>query len=165
MLTITDFENYLITSDGEVINKKTGRKLKSDLNNCGYKRVTLSKEGKTKRFFVHRLVALHYLPNPSGSDVVNHKNGDKTDNQVDNLEWCSPSKNRIHAFETGLCKSGQEHHNSKVTDSDVTEVCELIESGLKRGDVLSQVPSISKSTFDDIRRRRTWRHISRDFNW
>lgn len=165
MKKITGFEGYCVTESGEVINLKTRRTLKFDVNNCGYRRVTLSKGGKTKRFFVHRLVALHYLPNPLRSEVVNHRDGDKLNNNVGNLEWCSQSRNRLHAFEIGLCGLGELHPNSKVSDSDVEKVCMFIQDGLVRGRVLKLVPSISKSTFDDIRRRKTWTHISKNFKW
>lgn len=165
MKKITGFEGYCVTESGEVINLKTERVLKYDVNNCGYRRVTLSKGGKTKRFFVHRLVALYYLPNPTSSEVVNHRDGDKLNNNVDNLEWCSHSRNRLHAFEIGLCGKGETHHNSRVSNMDVEQVCKLIQDGLVRGEVLALVPQISKHTFDDIRRRKTWTHISKDFNW
>lgn len=165
MKEITGFEGYCVTESGEVMNLKTKRTLKFDVNNCGYRRVTLSKDGKTKRFFVHRLVALHYLPNPAGSEVVNHKDGDKLNNNVDNLEWCSSSRNRLHAFEVGLCGKGEAHHNSRVSNMHVEQVCKLIQDGLTRGEVLALVPQVSKYTFDDIRRRKTWTHISKDFNW
>jgi len=165
MKAIVGFDKYLVTESGEVINSRTGRVLKFDINSCGYRRVTLSQDSKVERFFVHRLVALHYLPNPSKSGVVNHKNGNKLDNNMENLEWCTPSENRLHAFAVGLCKGGEDHHNAKITVKDVIKVCELIQEGQGRGDVLRQVPVVSKATFDDIRRRKTWVLISKDFKW
>jgi|SRR6185369_903039 len=71
--------------------------LKSDIINGGYLRITLCLNNKTKRFIVHRLVAISFIPNPSNLPHVNHKNGVKTDNYVSNLEWCTPSQNEKHS--------------------------------------------------------------------
>lgn len=64
--------------------------------------VGLSKEGKTKTFLIHRLVAIAFLPNPEGKREVNHKNGNKIDNSVENLEWCTSSENQLHAYKNKL---------------------------------------------------------------
>lgn len=68
----------------------------------GYKRVRLNKNGKVKNFLIHRLVAMAFIPNPDKKLYVNHINGVKDDNMVENLEWCSSSENQAHAYQTGL---------------------------------------------------------------
>jgi hypothetical protein len=70
----------------------------------GYYSTGLSNGGKTKTVLVHRIVAEAFLPNPQGFRCVNHKDGNKLNNNLDNLEWCSHSQNEIHAYETGLKK-------------------------------------------------------------
>lgn len=72
--------------------------LKTDTVNNGYLRITVSLNGKTKRFMVHRLVAIVFIPNTENLPHVNHKNGVKTDNYVSNLEWCTPSENEKHSY-------------------------------------------------------------------
>lgn len=79
-LTIDDYE---ITRDGQVINKRTGRILKGQPNGKGYLRVSIG--GKLQ--FVHRLVAIKYIPNPENKEQVNHIDGNKLNNCADNLEW------------------------------------------------------------------------------
>lgn len=87
--TITGYENYEVSSEGDIRNKKTGKILKPAKNSTGYLLVGLCKDGKLKSFLVHRLVAETWIPNPNGYPIVNHINENKEDNSVDNLEWCS----------------------------------------------------------------------------
>lgn len=97
---IQGFESiYKITSDGVVYNKK-GMPLKQYKCSSGktYYQVCLCKNGFAKHFLVHRLVATHFLPNNDNKKVVNHINGIKTDNRVENLEWCTFSENQIHSI-------------------------------------------------------------------
>lgn len=71
-------------------------------NRCGYKEVALSKDGKTRTFLLHRLIAIHFVENPHNMPCVNHKNGIKSDNRIENLEWCTRSQNTKHAYEKNL---------------------------------------------------------------
>lgn len=77
-----------------------GRIRKAELSKHGYIRVLLSINGKNRKYFTHRLVANAFLNKIDGCDFVNHINGIKTDNRVDNLEWCTPAQNIRHAIET-----------------------------------------------------------------
>ena len=90
---IKDFPNYRIDKMGNVFNS-SGLKLKPSVSNKGYLRVSLSNNNvKHKRFLVHRLVAETFISNPNNYPQVNHKDEDKTNNCVENLEWCSPLYN------------------------------------------------------------------------
>jgi hypothetical protein len=104
-LPVKDYEEvYLISNMGKVKNSKTSRVLKLKENIDGYYVVCLSEENKKKEFRVSRLVAQAFLPNPQGLPVVNHIDGNKKNNWVDNLEWTTISYNTQHAYNLGLNK-------------------------------------------------------------
>lgn len=97
---------YAISNDGKVKNEKTGKELKQQTQN-GYCHVTLSINKKPKRFRVHRLVALTFIPNPDNKSFVNHKDGNRQNNTVENLEWVTSSENTKHAIKNGLTTSSR----------------------------------------------------------
>jgi hypothetical protein len=76
---------------------RTYRNLAPNMDNSGYFYVSLSKDRQVKSIKIHRLVAMAFIDNPKGKPMINHKNGIKTDNRVENLEWCTNSENQIHA--------------------------------------------------------------------
>ncbi|MBQ6004894.1 MAG: NUMOD4 motif-containing HNH endonuclease [Selenomonadaceae bacterium] len=98
------------------------RIIKPDIIHTGYLRVTLYKDGKTKSYYVHVLVAKAFIPNPENKPCVNHRDGNKQNNAIDNLEWVTQSENARHAYETGLRKSGCEHGRAKLTAEQVREI-------------------------------------------
>jgi len=93
---------WAISENGQVRNTTTGRVLSPCDNGRGYLLVGKYINGKKKNFYVHRLVAEAFLTKGAGKTEVNHINGDKRDNRAQNLEWCTSSENKIHAFRTGL---------------------------------------------------------------
>lgn len=86
------------------------RILCSILDVHGYLIVHLSKENKKKKFYIHRLLGEYFVGNPNNRECINHKNGIKTDNSLENLEWCTLADNNRHAFKIGLQKIGKDHH-------------------------------------------------------
>ena len=87
----------------EFYNKPCARKHKeriivAEVAKNGYKRVGLSKDGKRTRYHLHRIIAKAFIPNPNNYPVINHKNGIKTDNRLENLEWTTYSENNYHAW-------------------------------------------------------------------
>lgn len=102
---------YLIDSLGNVVSlpRQQGshfvnkyKILGTRMNRLGYKTVALSKDGKTQTILLHRLIAIHFVDNPNNYPCVNHKNGIKTDNRIENLEWCTRSYNTKHAYINNL---------------------------------------------------------------
>lgn len=86
---------YMISSKGRVKSLKFGKEkiLKNLKNTCGYLFVSLCKNGKFKNYLIHRLVASAFIDNPNNLSQINHKDEDKTNNRIDNLEWCDSSYN------------------------------------------------------------------------
>lgn len=101
---INGYENYYIYDNGDVVNITTNRILKGSIGEHGYKYYRLSKDNKKQMFYAHRLVAEAFLDNPNNLPVVNHKDGNKLNNNIENLEWVSYSENIEHAHQTRLIK-------------------------------------------------------------
>ena len=115
---------YEISSFGNVISNNFGKRkiLKHGLMTSGYKMVSLKNDGKQKIFSIHRLMAIAFLPNENNLPQVNHKDGNKLNNDLSNLEWCTQSQNMKHMYDSGLKtykplhykgKFGKEHNRSK----------------------------------------------------
>ena len=98
--------DYSVSTEGEV-RKDTTNYILSQSSQQDYKFVGLIINGKQKRMRVHRMVALTFINNPDNKPYVNHINGNRSDNNVENLEWVTPSENTQHAVNTGLFKSGR----------------------------------------------------------
>lgn len=145
-LTINDYE---ITKDGKVINKRNGRVVKPQLNGKGYYRVSIGGELR----FVHRLVAEKYIPNPNNLPQVNHIDGNKTNNSVCNLEWVSNKDNRIHALKNGLHLTGDKCPWSKLNQEKVDFIRNNPDMSIKE---LSEMFNVSRSAISDVRFYRTW---------
>lgn len=93
---IPNYENYLIDENGNVFSKNVNRFLKQGVNEKGYMTVTLYKNDVRLKTFVHRLVALAFIPNPNNLPQINHKDENKKNNNVHNLEWCDNRYNQMY---------------------------------------------------------------------
>lgn len=115
-----------ILYDGTIIRYLDGKILTKNINNYGYHYITLINKGIRKNYLVHKLVALIHLSNKENKPCINHINGIKTDNNADNLEWCTYTENMKHAVKIGLCtnssRKGENHNTSKHSFSKVEEI-------------------------------------------
>lgn len=132
---ILNFEpNYEVSNFGLVRRKDNKRILKDKDNGRGYRAVHLS---HGKLYYVHRLVAMCFLPNPNNYPQVNHINGDKSDNNVINLEWCTCSYNNKHAILIGLRKTTEKQRaNSRLQISKLTP--EQLQRGRKKSAITNK---------------------------
>ena len=92
-MEICGYENYLIYEDGRVYSKYSKRYLKHNTHSKYNMILLYNSEGKRKSFTIHRLIALHYIPNPDNKPYIDHINRDKRDNRIENLQWVSASEN------------------------------------------------------------------------
>lgn len=102
---------YLVSDSGLVFSISTNTYLKKFANKKGYFSVRVWGKSGGKNFKIHRLVAIHFLENERGLKEVNHKNGLKSDNRVENLEWCTHSENMQHSWDNGLHRKAPAHFN------------------------------------------------------
>lgn len=126
---IKGYPNYEVSNLGRVKNKNRNKIIKNFFNK-GYKLVSLNKNNKRKTFRLHRLVAEAFIPNPDNLPQVNHKDEDKTNNRVDNLEWCTHDYNSKYGTRGKRISenvSGYKHHSAKkvlcIETGEIFECC------------------------------------------
>jgi hypothetical protein len=153
---------YQVSNFGNVKNKSMVLSLRT---NRGYKYITLYKDGKTTSKAVHRLVAISFIPNKKNKSEVNHKDGDKQNNRIDNLEWCTPSENSKHAYATGLKKpikaNGELNINAKLSKKEVFEIRNRYVKGCKVNGTtaIAKDYGISKSQVCRIVSNKMWKEV------
>ena len=133
---INGFENYLISNDGKIKSLKTNKERKMLADNRGYSKITLCKNGKTYQFPVHRLVLAAFNQIDNFEDMeVNHKNGNKLDNRIENLEWVTSSENQNHAYTTKLqmptqiSKKNMSFGIGQFTEKDIINIKQMYQNG------------------------------------
>lgn len=137
--------NYQISECGDVLNKSTGRLLKSRVGNNGYKIIDIYVGVQKKRTFtIHKLVATAFVENPMNKPTVNHDDGDVFNNHYKNLIWATYGENNQHAYDTGLKTVNQNHNFASYSDEKSEEICKLILKGL-RGVEICEKLGIEKS--------------------
>jgi hypothetical protein len=141
---------YEVSSLGRVYSSR-GCMMKVNKTKLGYMKMNLSEGGFIRSTRLHRAVAMTFLGNPEGKKEVNHIDGDKSNNRVDNLEWCTSSENKFHAVRTGLLptKSGSCSSRAKLSDTEVDFLRYFASKGFTQVE-LSGIFGISKSVTSNI---------------
>jgi hypothetical protein len=156
---IKDYPHHLINKNGIVYNSKTGNYIKPNLGRRGYFTISLCINGVCKTKTLHRIIANCFIPNQDNKPEVNHKNGIKTDNRIDNLEWVTHKENLAYAYELNLINNtGENNKISILKDIQVLEIRDKYNKGVKTS-VLSELYNVSKSTINYVTARRNWKHI------
>ena len=156
---IKGFEDrYTISNLGNVRSLMTGRVLKPNVTKFGYARVNLrAQNGKYKSFFIHRLVALNFLPNPDHYSEINHKDCNRLNNIVTNLEWCTRSYNIKYSYEHGnASRKGLKNPNAKLSLEDIEAIRALARTRRFYNYEIAKLFGISKSNADYIINGTTW---------
>lgn len=161
---IFNFNNkkYYVTSDG-FVEFESKKRVKAFDNGRGYKVVTLHSNGKRKNFYIHRLVAICFLDNPYNLPEVNHINGKKKDNRVENLEWVSRKRNVQHALEKGLTPSGSKNFHANLTSEQARLVFKAYHAGIPSIEIMEAF-NISRHTVLDIAKKATYKLETKDLN-
>jgi hypothetical protein len=135
-ITIKDYPNYTVTEDGLVYSLKSSKYISMLPNkNVQYLQVSLWKNNRGKNFYVHRLVAEAFIPNPNNLPMVNHKDGNKLNNHVSNLEWVVSSENAQHAVDTGL-----KTYTNRLTQQEFVELLTDVINGESYESLSKRVP-------------------------
>lgn len=131
---------YSVSVDGKARNDKTGHELKAAISNSGYLRVGLWNKQKAKNCFVHRLVAMAFVPNPENKPEVNHKDGNKLNNSASNLEWVTGAENKRHCREV-LGKVNR-HPNTEAAHNACKKRVRCVDTGEEYESITSAAKAI-----------------------
>ena len=146
--------DFTIYSDGKCYNHKR-RRWSHEMNvpnHNGYIQIGHK--------FLHRMIAKEWIPNPNNLPYINHRDGQKLNNAIENLEWCDHKGNMQHAYKTKLIvmKKGEEAANAKLTEAEVLEIRKLYAEGRTQQSLADQF-NIGRGTIGKITTRRIWTHI------
>ena len=147
--TIKGYTDYFITHEGIVWSKKRNKIISPYNNGKGYLQIYLWKNKKRKRFYIRRLVIEHFIPNLLNKFQINHKDGNKQNNNINNLEWCTRSENMQHASKNGLMRK-------KLTEQQVLEIREKYKSGNYTHRQLSKMYNVVHSVIGNIINKKLW---------
>lgn len=145
-------KGIVVHKDGSIF--INGRKSNYKPNKYGYLRIRI----KGKIYSQHRLIAEAFILNLENKPQINHKNGIKSDNRIENLEWCSPSENVQHAIINGLIKRGEDHFLSKLKNKDIIEIFKLSEKGLTQRKI-AKMFNVSQGTIFNILNKKKYKNV------
>lgn len=155
MKTVFRNPKYEISPDGVVQHKVNKCPLKQSLTKIGYLQVCLS---NTNAVTIHRLLAEAFLPNPNNLEDVNHKNGNKTDNRIENLEWVSTSENERHKRD--ILKTSRNFGKPLVLNRDlVKQIKNARKMKYSRLEIFALFPTISRHLIDSVLYKQSWKDV------
>lgn len=170
---LIDFKKYIgyaVDLYGHIWSCKTNKKgyykcwerMNETLSHNGYVRIGLyDYTGELKHFPLHRIVAISFIPNPNNKIEINHRDCCKTNNHVNNLEWCTHSENILHSVRMGTHPDnrGEKHGMSKLKDMDIPEIFNLNTQGVSKKKIGVKF-NVSPSTICAILKRKKYKHVN-----
>lgn len=156
---------YLISNYGRLKRiqggerRQVGRILRAHKSNVGYVIYPLSREGKTIYALAHRLVMRAFVGDCPPEITVNHLNGNKTDNRLENLEYATQGENNLHAVRVLGHRQGEKHYKAVLTDNQVREIKTLLREGVSTYQI-AKLYGVSASAIRAIKSGRSWKHIN-----
>lgn len=155
--------DYYINEKGEVLSSHYNRKMSYMIDKDGYLRVRLTMKNRKRRNFpVHRLVLTMFKPiSDMNVKQVNHIDGNKKNNNISNLEWCTSQENTIHAVKLGLRNDKGEHNYfHKLFENDIIKIKEMYSTGKFTQKELGRIYNVHEETVGKIIRGVLWKHVS-----
>jgi len=166
-IKIKNYPKYMISNLGRVWSEYTKKYIKPHLRSKdkgkAYLKVSLYNIDGTKTFSMHRLLAETFIPNPDNKCCINHKDGNKTNNHLANLEWVTYSENTQHASDTKLMLRGTDRLNSKLTNDKVIEIANLLQTSDLSFNSIGRIYGVDSGVIRDIHRRHSWQHMTKGF--
>lgn len=160
---VKDYWFAEVNSKGEIRSSITKRIHTPYVDKDGYLRCKIwVSPVKSQGIYVHRAIAKNFIPNPENKPLVNHINGIRDDNRVENLEWVTPKENSQHGVRLGNFPKGERAFAAKHSDKKVLEICQLLQEGYSQVEVSKRV-DVPTVTVGDIARGVTWTHLSKNF--
>lgn len=161
--------HYYATDDGHIYSEHLKRNISEYFDKDGYKKVRLSNgDGSRKVFSVHRLILETFEPRPDSANLqVNHIDGDKTNNKLSNLEWCTCKENINHAYNLGLYSNIGDNNNGDHTlnSSQVLEIIDLLLQHKMTIQAIADQYQVSKHAIECIKYKKTWKHLTKNINF
>lgn len=156
--SIPKYPKYQVSNFGNI--KSDYGVLKKIYDKDKYHLINLYNENGIKTFRVHRLVAYAFITNLDKKPFINHKDGDKSNNHIDNLEWVTQSENEKHAWREGFKnQSGEHNHRHKLVEKDILDIFKLwYIDKLKTKDICVKF-NIAQQTLSKIISRNAWKHV------
>lgn len=154
---------YSVSACGKIFGK-FGKELRTFDNGKGYQILQIRIMGKSVTKMVHRLVAEAWIPNPNNLPEVNHINSIRSDNRVENLEWCSRSENISHSYQKGAkTVAGTSNPRCKTTEEIVHEICRLLQAGKRAAEIRDM--GYDYNLCRKIASRQNWRNIAENYTF
>lgn len=155
------FYDYIFYEDGTIISTLSGKTISKRIGKTGYYLVNLCINHKCKTFSFHRLIAKLFIENPKNLPCVNHIDGNKLNNSLNNLEWVTFSENAKHAIKNGLAiiRKGVLTKNGRFSEDDIKNIRKLSENNIPARKIAEKY-NVSKSTIQQIIWRKTYKWVS-----